>query len=302
MALRVLLNGKKAVLASVRAAIYKAREHGPVDVRVTWESGDVRRLVREACADGCQRLVAGGGDGTVNEIVNALMGLADEDRPELAILPLGTANDFATGCGIQSDLDRALDLARQGSACKVDVVKANASHFINVASGGFGAEVTANTPLALKNLLGGGAYTLAGVVRVINFVAYVGEFRIPGEVTHNEIVVGAVCNGRQAGGGQQLAPAASINDGLLDIVALHTFPARSISQVIEELRNPDPDARGEYVRRYKVPWAEWESATAMPINLDGEPMKVKAIRFEVVPEAIKLVVPEHCPLVSGRQS
>ena len=60
MDIRIILNGKKAAFEPVREAIYRARENGRVDVRVTWEAGDVSRLVQEACAEGCRRLVVGG--------------------------------------------------------------------------------------------------------------------------------------------------------------------------------------------------------------------------------------------------
>ncbi len=159
MDIRVIINGKKAGQDAVRSAIYKARESGVVDMRVTWEGGDVCRMVREASEQGCQRLVAAGGDSTVNKMVDALLHLPVEKRPELAILPLGTANDFATACTIPTDPLAALVLAQNGESCQVDAVKANERHFINVASGGFGAQITANTPPALKNFLGGGAYT-----------------------------------------------------------------------------------------------------------------------------------------------
>jgi lipid kinase YegS len=299
MDIRVILNGKKAGLKPVRSAIYAAREHGNVEVRVTWEAGDVGRLIQEAHSDGCQRLVAGGGDGTVNEVVDAVLKLPAEERPELAILPLGTANDFATGCAIPTEPLEALKLAQSGKTYAVDAGRANNFHFINVASGGFGAQVTTNTPVALKNFLGGGAYTLSGLVQAVNFVPYQGILRIPGESMENEVVVGAVCNGRQAGGGQQLAPSALINDGLLDLVALNNFPKEGLGQALRELTTPD--INGVYVKRFKVPWAEWESETEMPINLDGEPIKAKRIRFEVIPEAMQLVLPDKCPLMSVRE-
>lgn len=295
MDIRILLNGKKAGLEPVRSAIFKAREHGKVDVRVTWEGGDLKRLVNEACRDGCQRLVAGGGDGTVKEAADAILRLDEDERPELAVLPLGTANDFATACTIPSDHFEALRLAQTGQARSVDAAKANDLHFINVASGGFGAQVTATTPVALKNFLGGGAYTLSGVLQALNFVPFHGELRIPGDSLRDNVIVGAVCNGRQAGGGQQLAPRALIDDGLLDVVGLKQFPANALPQVIEELRATDRN--GEYVIRYQVPWAEWESDLEFPINLDGEPGNSKLVRFEVLPGALELVLPENCPMI-----
>ena len=290
------MNGKKAGLQPVRSAIFKARETGKVEVRATWEGGDVEVLVKEAVRDGCQRVVAAGGDGTVKEVVDAILQLSADKRPELAVMPLGTANDFATACTISADLSLALQLAQSGEAQTVDAVKANEHHFMNVASGGFGAQVTATTPVALKNFLGGGAYTLSGLVQAVNFSPYHGELRSPDQSIKDAVIVGAVCNGRQAGGGQKLAPQALIDDGLLDLVALCHFLPEALSQVIEELITSE--VNGEFVKRFRAPWAEWKSDVEMPINLDGEPISSKKIRFEVMPGAIKLVLPENCPMTT----
>lgn len=296
MGIRIILNGKKAGLESVRQAVFAARQSGNVDVRVTWEAGDAERLVNEAITEGCGRIVAGGGDGSVNEIVNALMYVPLQDRPELAILPLGTANDFATACGIPTAISEAIALAQTATAVDVDCARANEHYFINVASGGFGALVTTNTPVALKNFLGGGAYTLAGLVQALSFVPYRGVVHLPNEVIEGDVIVGAVCNGRQAGGGQSLAPTALINDGLLDVVGLHSFPPNAVAQVVSELTSIEPNSR--YVRRYRVPWAELVSEEIMPINLDGEPIQEKVVRFEAIPNAIKLVVPDNCKMLT----
>ena len=292
--MRIILNGKKAGIATVRSAIYDARKRGPLEVRVTWEAGDVARLVDEAIADGCPRLVVGGGDGSVKEIVDALMRHDAKARPELAIMPLGTANDFATGCGIPSDSLQALELARKGNVSTIDAVRANDEYFINIASGGFGARVTSSTPVALKNFLGGGAYTLSGVVQAVGFEPYDGILRLPDRSVEGRVVVAAVCNGRQAGGGQLLAPAARIDDGMLDVVGLHHFSAIDLPQVLSELSALEES--GAFLQRYRAPWVEWESSNAIPVNLDGEPIEVRKIRFEVVPGAISLVLPADCPM------
>lgn len=295
MDIRVILNGKKAGLEAVRNAIFQARERGDIEVRPTWEAGDVLRLVKEAAAEQCSRIVAAGGDGTVNEVTNALMTLPAEQRPELAILPLGTANDFACACKIPNDYFDALTLAQTGESQKIDVVKANNNYFVNVASGGFGAEVTANTPAALKNFLGGGAYTLSGLVQAIKFTPYSGKICLPDQEIKSHLLVGAVCNGPQAGGGQQLAPKAKINDGMLDILAINQFSAENINQVIGELTSDT--TKGEFVVRVRSPWVEWASDQEMPVNIDGEPVCGKTFRFEIIPLALKLVVPKHCPLL-----
>nr|WP_267135400.1 lipid kinase YegS [Vibrio sp. CK2-1] len=295
MDIRLILNGKKAGIEMLRQAIFQARESGRIDVRVTWEGGDVERFVSEAIQEGCQRIMIGGGDGSVKEVVDAMMKFEEAKRPELAILPLGTANDFATACDIPNDYSQALSLALNGQAVPVDCIKANDEHFMNVASGGFGAYVTANTPVELKNFLGGGAYTLHGLLRTLDFKPNDGILKIPDQTLTGRVIVSAVCNGRQAGGGQQLAPNAKINDGLMDVVAWLETPAENLIQTIKEMFNPE--LSGEYVKRFSVPWAEWESESPMPINLDGEPIETKRIRFEVVPKAIKLVLPASAEII-----
>ncbi|MGB0936716.1 MAG: lipid kinase YegS [Colwellia sp.] len=293
--IRLILNGKKAGLEPLRAAIFTARKKQAIEVRVTWEAGDVERFVAEAMTEKVPRLMIGGGDGSVKEVVDALMKYPCKARPELAILPLGTANDFATACTIPTEFIDAISLAQQGKATMVDCIKANDEHFINAASGGFGAKVTTTTPVELKNFLGGGAYTLNGLVQALNFTPYQGEIIMPTTTIKDDIIVSAVCNSRQAGGGQQLAPSAFINDGLIDVVTLHSFPSEELLTVANELL--DPEISGTYVKRYQVPWVKWKSSSFIPTNLDGEPIKAKQLHYEVVANAIKLVLPTNCPVL-----
>ena len=293
--LMIILNGKKAGFPAVRDAISTLRkEVESVQVRVTYEYGDVERFMHEALTARVKRIVIGGGDGSVNEIVDAMAKLPREKRPELAILPLGTANDFATACHIPLESLAALRFAVSGTAIPVDIVKANEKHFMNMATAGFGAQVTADTPVELKNFLGGGAYTLNGVLKAMNFIPYSSDITIPQERYHNPaIMAAAICNGRQAGGGQVLAPNALINDGLLDVIGISQFKLINIPQVLSEITNPSFD--GEFVRYSQIPWIVSESKEIIPVNLDGEPYQSHKIRFEVVPLAIDLVLETNCP-------
>ena len=296
--IRLILNGKKAELPSVRNAVSEARTHRQsLEVRVTYESGDIERLVNEAHREGVVRLIAGGGDGTLNEMVNALMKIPREERPEMGILPLGTANDFATSCLVPSDPLTALLLAINGRCSAVDVAKANDKYFINVASGGFGAEVTADTPIELKNFLGGNAYALTGLVKALDFTPSEGKMVTEDMELDGAAVVGAICNGKQAGGGLILAPDAKIDDGLLDIVIVKDFSVIDIPQILSELQNPSP--QGEFVKIFKTPWIKRYSGNRVtPINLDGEPYLSSEIHFEAVTHALDLVLPRVCPLLS----
>lgn len=295
--IRILLHGNKSGLSEVRSSIFDLRSQGhTIEVRTTWEHGDIHRFVREAIQEQVPRIVAGGGDGTVNEVADALSLIDRTNRPEFAVLPLGTANDFATACEIPTDIRAALKLALEGQAVPIDLCKANERHFLNVATGGFGAQVTTETPVQLKNFLGGGAYTLTGIVKALNFSPVSGTLATADSEGEYEMIVGAACNGRQAGGGQILAPEACINDGLMDIVLVTTFPAYDIDIVISELLNPSLE--GKYIKRFQTRWVEATSRGGTDqINLDGEPYFASKIRFEVIPNALNLVLPDNCPCI-----
>jgi lipid kinase YegS len=292
--IRVILNGKKADDEDVRYAVNVLREEGfGIEVRVTWEKGDAQRMAVEAGGEGVTRLVAAGGDGSINEVVNGLMQLPKEKRPALAILPLGTANDFATACEIPILPLEALRLALEGEVYPVDIVQANDRYFINVASSGFGAQIVADTPTSLKNFLGGGAYTLSAVVKALNYSGYTGKLVAEDLEIEGRSIAGVVCNGRQAGGGQMLAPTAYINDGLLDIVVIMEFPIADLGQVVAEML--DYEHSGTYVKRYRKRWVDSIPSQRRSVNLDGEPYEADTIHFEILSGEIGLILPKGCP-------
>ena len=296
--IRIILNGKKADLEDVRTAVSSLREESKnIEVRVTWEHGDGARLVKEASKEGIQRIIAAGGDGTVNEVVSALMDIKREDRPALAIMPLGTANDFATACAIPQAPAEALRLAVHGTPVPVDVGRANHRYFINVATGGFVTQVTSTVPVQIKNILGGSAYTLAALIKSLNFAPSQGRLAAEDVEIEGSAITGAVCNCRQAGGGQVLAPNAYINDGLFDILIILTFPLADVPQVIQEILNPTAD--GQYVRRFRSSWVESWPSSRRSVNLDGEPYEADHILFEVMPGEVQLVLPEGCPCLKN---
>ena len=294
MKTRLILNGKKAAQPEIREAVEHFRNQGyDIQIRVTWEYGDAIRLVRECVEEDIALVIAGGGDGTVNEVAHGLMLLEKHQRPAMAIMPLGTANDFATACEIPKEPKAALTFALKGMSFPIDMVKASDRYFINIASAGFGAAITTETPVELKNFLGGGAYTLMGIIKALNFTPYPGKLLTPELELKGEVIIGALCNGRQAGGGQILAPNAILNDGLLDVLLVLPFPLNKLSQVYDELINPS--AQGEFVKIFQTPWLTAKREHPIPTNLDGEPISQEEICFEAVPDAIRLVLDKDCP-------
>jgi len=292
---RLILNGKVAGNDALRAAVARQRKAGHcIEVRVTWEKGDAQRFVSEAGK--VDLLVAAGGDGTLNEVLHGLMDMPTVLRPSLGIVPLGTANDFATGCGIPRDPTKALALCIRGEAVPIDVGKANDHWFINAASSGFGAEITATTSPELKRLLGPAAYTVMGAILAINLHHYQGRLTLPNrEITGSGPVVIAG-NGRQTGGGIQVAPRAYIDDGLLDVLIVRQISPTALLAAARELQQLPPD--GEYISYWQTPWLEVHPEEEIPVNLDGEPLRFSTVRYEAVPKAIQLIVPPNCQLLA----
>jgi lipid kinase YegS len=293
---QLILNGKVAGNETLQTAIARQRavEH-TIDVRVTSEKGDARRFVAEAGE--MDLLIAAGGDGTLNEVVHGLMDLSEAARPVLGVVPLGTANDFAIGCGIPRDPEEALTLCMEGEGAPIDVGKADEHWFLNAASIGFGAEITATTPPELKHLLGPAAYAVMGAILAMNVHHYRGRLTLPDREIAGSGPVAIVGNGRQTGGGVQVAPRARIDDGLLDILAVREIPALALLTAARELQELSPD--GEFISYWQTPWAEVHTEEAIPVNLDGEPMQFSSVRYEVVPRAIRLIVSPNCPLLSA---
>jgi lipid kinase YegS len=291
----LILNGKVAGNDALRAAVARQRTAGHrIEVRVTWEMGDARRFASEAGER--DLVVAAGGDGTLNEVLHGLMDLSEAARPILGIVPLGTANDFATGCGIPRDPAKALALGMGGEAVPIDIGKANEHWFINAASSGFGAQITATTSPELKRLLGPAAYTVMGAILAINLHHYQGRLRLPDREITGSGPVAIVGNGRQTGGGIQVAPHARIDDGLLDVLVVRQISPTALLAAARELQQLPPD--GAYISYWQTPWLEVHAEEAIPVNLDGEPLSFSTVRYEAVPKAIQLIVPPNCQLLS----
>ena len=205
--LRLILHGKAAQQPAIRDAVGNLRQAGhEVDVRVTWEAGDAERYTSEACVDRVSTIVAGGGDGTLNTVTAGLMEAEPQDRPALAVLPLGTANDFARSAGVPvTDPTAALRIAAETAPTPMDVGLVNGRPFINMATGGFGTRITVETPEKTKKVLGGAAYLLTGLARFTDIRPAHGVLRTPDEELEGDYWAFAFGNGRQAGGGSSCA-------------------------------------------------------------------------------------------------
>lgn len=292
--LRIILNGKSANDERVRQAVRLVRSEGcTVEVRPTWEPGDVQRLTLEALREpkGARPdvIVAGGGDGTVNEVIATAVANGVGDDVAFAILPLGTANDFARSAGIdpQNILD-ALRLAANGSAMPVDVGTLDGRPFVNLITGGFGSQITAETDPRLKKQLGGFAYALTGLLRVGELTPNEGTFRAEGFEWSGAFVALAIGNGRQAGGGIPLCPDAVIDDGKLDLMILPYIGPEARAEAVANLLRSGAAAVASVVVRTQSSWVEYEGRQVSHINLDGEPIERQSFRVDCLPARIRL--------------
>ncbi len=287
----LILHRKSANEPYIKEAVKAVRKAGiKLRVLVPFNKAEKPRVVREALKRGAERIIAGGGDGTINAVANALIGKGDK-KPEatLGVFPLGTANDFARGCGLPADdLTECLRIACTREGRPIDVGVMNKRHFINVASLGFGAEITATTPVNLKKKLGGGAYTLMGLVKAMNLTPYTGRLLIPGEASkEGNLLFGAVGNNHFAGGGFDIAPSARLDDGLLDFTAIMHSPGFSPTELAKELENPmNPENRFVFYRQ--LPEFTIEADQEMHCNLDGEPVCKKRLQFRIRPQHLRV--------------
>ncbi|SDN20074.1 lipid kinase YegS [Vreelandella arcis] len=306
----LIVNGKSAGNVPLREAVTEQREAGmPISVRSTWEAGDATYFAEAAADMGMTHVIACGGDGTVNEVMNGLMRIDKARRPAMGIVPLGSANDFATSVGLPLDPKEALSAALTLSDYPIDVVKLCAErgdesvsrYYVNMLTGGFGAEITSSTPKMLKRMLGGGAYSLMGAIKAWRHRSYRGTLHWRDQEESASLLLLAIGNGRQSGGGQVLAPNAKLDDGHLDVLVVKDFASpTALPDLINELQNFP--AQGRFVRYVSV---DELSVTTLPedppwpLTLDGEARHYSRFSAEVVPLAIRVVLPDNCPLLSS---
>jgi YegS/Rv2252/BmrU family lipid kinase len=181
-------------------------------------------------------------------------------------------------------------LCATGAPRKIDIGVCNGRPFVNVASGGFGAEVTATTPPKMKQALGGAAYSLMGLITALKLTPYRGTLTTPEGTVAGELLLLAVCNGRQAGGGYVVGPQARLDDGLLDVLIVPNVSVDAWGQVLHDLLNRGQQP-GERVHYLQVPKLEITAERPLYINLDGEPLLDAHFEFRVLPKRLSAVLP-----------
>jgi diacylglycerol kinase (ATP) len=257
-------------------------------------------LARQAADGGARLVVAVGGDGTVNEVVNGLMRAEPGRRPELATIPRGTGKDFARSFRIPQEIDEALAVAHRGATRTVDVGRAGftawngsaaESYFANFGGAGISGAVAARANTSSKALGGKASFFWATSAVFLRWKNSEYEVSIDGEQRTGLMLEVIAAIGDQLAGGMRLTPDADPADGLFDVVLIGDATKADFVRTLPKIYRGTylPHPRAEVVRGAHV---EIRTAVPLPIALDGEQPGTTPATFEVVPQALRLRVPD----------
>ena len=263
-----------------------------VEVHALTEPATIGAWVDGALHRGARLFVVGGGDGTVSAVADRLV--ASGTGASLAVLPLGTGNDFARSLGIPFDLSAACAVAAGGVEAPVDVGRAAGRHFLNAASVGVSGALTRRLRPELKRRVGRLAYPLLAAGEALRFEPFRLRLRHEGGALELDALQVVVGNGRFHGGGRLIAPEAALDEGRLDVYAIRVAPegarATELLRLGARLRAgthvDDPSVEHVVTR-----WVELEADPPQELDLDGELAGETPARLEVVPAALRVRLP-----------
>jgi diacylglycerol kinase (ATP) len=271
----LVIHGGRAGREDVRHLVNWVREKGHyVEPLVTFEAGEATAFASDAARRGVDVVAAAGGDGTINECVNGLDGY---DVP-LGIIPLGTANDFAKQVGIPADADHAMDVILQRKPRRFDTATLNGRRFLNVSTGGIGAEATAETPASAKESLGSFAYAITGIRKFADFEPNHGKFTGENFSYEGKFLMFAVGLTRSTGGGTMVTPMAEADDGYFDLCIVEGMSRGDFARTVLKVK------RGEHVGHPGVHYVQLKKVTIegkqpIAVNVDGEMSDARRLTY-----------------------
>jgi len=268
-------------------------DHGlPAELRLTRRAGHAAELAHEAAAAGYDMVIAAGGDGTVNDVVQALAGY----RTALGVLPLGTVNVWAREMGIGLNTIDARETLLHGERRRVDLGRAGQRFFLMMAGVGFDAEVARRVEhgrlkrFGLKLLEYFATVVLLSVTRPSDTV----RITMGGRRRRQQALMVIIGNTRLYGGAMTFARRAVADDGLLDVVVIGSGGLLHRANVLTRafLRLPPVGPRVRYERTQSV---RLESRQPTPVQVDGEVIGYLPMTFSVAPQALSVIVPRTAP-------
>jgi YegS/Rv2252/BmrU family lipid kinase len=266
---------------------------GPVETRFTERPGHGVEIARSLVEAGFERILAVGGDGTINEVANGLAG----SSAALGILPLGTGGDFRRTLGVPLDLGAALAALACASPRRIDLGKAvfrgwdgqrHERYFVNLVSFGMGGEVASRSSNALAALGGKAAFLWATLVSFFTYRRKRVRLEVDGAALDWEIYNIAVGNGRYHGGGMHVCPTADPADGVLEVTVIEYLRRWEAIRDLPVLYSDNVYTHPK-VKHLRGGHVVAESPEEVRIEVDGEPLGTLPLEITVVPQALRVL-------------
>ena len=288
----VIVNPSAGSIQNVAQITTALRRLDRCAVQISPKRRAVERLARDAARKGCELIVAAGGDGTLNELVNGVA--ASADRVRIGLLPLGTGNDFARSLGMPADIEACIEILRSGRTRATDLVRVTSDrvrHFVNVSAGGFSGVVDEKLTPQLKQKWGPLAYLRGAAAALAELRAYRTRIALENDaVISRDLYNVVIANGRYVAGGTPIAPEAEIDDGLLDVILLPKLPMRQLAVLVAQIVLGTHLSNDAVIFR-RAKKVSVQSRPGMWFNVDGELVGNQPAVFELLPRAIRFVVP-----------
>ncbi|AMJ39638.1 MAG TPA: diacylglycerol kinase [Clostridium sp.] len=259
----------------------------------TMTEGDITKHI-EQMPDDYDLIVASGGDGTVNIVLNAMM-RRKMDIP-LGIIPSGTANDFATFLGFKSgQVEDACHAIANTHPVAIDLGLVNGTtYFINVCAGGLLTNVSQTVDKDLKNVLGSLSYYLKGVEQIPNFHKIPFRITTSSQVVEEDLYLYMIMNSAGTGGFTKLSPQASIQDGMFELIAIRGRPLIELSPLFLKMLTGDHINDTKNILYLRDSYFKIECLAddfkIMESTVDGEMGPRMPFEVKVIPKAIRVFV------------
>lgn len=268
------------------AVAYLQGRGAEVELLPSRDPEDLIQLGGRAAAMGADRIVACGGDGTVNMVIRRL----DLARATLGVLPLGSGDDFAHTMGIPTRLAEACDTVLDGRVREIDVALANGIRYVCVAGFGFDAEVNRFANESRSRLRGTPLY-LYSIFRVLQkFEPRRVRFQENGQPADRDIMFAVVGNSPRYGAGIRIAPTAVPDDGLLDLCLVNECGKLDLLLTLP-LAYSGNHVRRRFVVTRRATEFHFDTAAPMDVYADGERVTATPVTIRLAPEKLRVVVP-----------
>lgn len=289
----VIVNPAAGSVKDPEALMKQLRSLPGSTLEVTSKPGSAGRFARAALKQGCDLIVAAGGDGTLNEVINGLG--EDAGHVRLGLIPLGTGNDFARTLGLPTDVDQCIELLRAGHARAIDLVRAisdRVRYFVNVSAGGFSGIVDEKLTPEMKSTWGPLAYIRSAAAAFPELRGYLTRIALDDKETVSESLYNVIIgNGRYVAGGIPVAPEALPDDGLLDLVLIPERPVADLALLVPQMLMGTHLSSGSIIYR-RAARISVSSKPGMWFNVDGELVGNEPVVFEVLSRALQFVTAE----------